>query len=249
MKSIINILSFLAFLFLVRSEAIGQPLFSFEPDHYHISGIPEIFEDEFGEFVAIGSFESTVDDTLYLKWQRIIPPECPNEWEFYIADTQLSWQTSVSTNIDSTTMLNYPMPLVPSSNFNNFELYIWPYGVVGCCTVEIRFSLAEAPDSIIEVATYDLEMFDASCFTATNEDMPDSKVTATPNPANQLLNLSSDKPIIAAYIMDLTGKILAKSLLLDGNSLDVSAMANGLYLLRIELANEKTIWKRVVVQH
>jgi Secretion system C-terminal sorting domain len=253
MKSTINTFFLLAFLFFVKSEAFAQPLFSLEQDYFYITPNTGTL-NEFDEFWTDGIFDVLPEDTASVLWRVYGQETCPEAWKIFFYDTHQCYMSPFSgeyltSNIDSSIGLTQPMPLGGGYPVNIFNIGIYPKEVTGCCQLRVEFSLVEEPDSIIEVATYDIDMLDASCFAAASEDVPEGKVTVAPNPANQTLNISFDEPILAAYIMDLNGKIHAKSMLQAESSLDVSAMANGLYLLHIELANDKIIWKRVVVQH
>lgn len=250
MKSAINTVSLWCFLLLVKQGAQSQSLFNLEPDYFHFTATPAIFENEFGEFTALSKFESTVDDTLYLKWQRIIPPDCPNEWDIYIADTQMSWLGSISTNIDSATMLNVPMPLRPSVGLNDFSLFFKPHSVTGCCTVEVRFSMADAPDSILQIAYYEFAMMDSSCFvSAQNEVAVKDQVLVSPNPASESFQVTAPKPINYIRLFDVMGSQV--SITTDSNQprITVIDLPNGTYFLQIELVGGQYIYQKLMVQH
>ena len=54
-----------------------------------------------------------------------------------------------------------------------------------------------------------------------------------PNPVNSILNLNTKNPISKVQILDATGRIVLEEINLDNNSLDVSKLKNGLYILNV----------------
>ena len=65
-----------------------------------------------------------------------------------------------------------------------------------------------------------------------------SSVIVYPNPANSFIKIKSDDDIISAEIIDITGNIIIKTI---DNSIDVSALPNGLYILKVSMKNSLKI--------
>ena len=65
-----------------------------------------------------------------------------------------------------------------------------------------------------------------------------SSVMVYPNPANSFIKIKSDDDIISAEIIDITGNIIIKTI---DNSIDVSALPNGLYILKVSMKNSLKI--------
>ncbi|WP_152285818.1 T9SS type A sorting domain-containing protein [Flavicella marina] len=68
---------------------------------------------------------------------------------------------------------------------------------------------------------------------ASTEDVFASNFSLFPNPANDVLNISSDNNIDSAEISDLTGKVVISASELTQNSIDISSLAKGVYILRL----------------
>ena len=70
-------------------------------------------------------------------------------------------------------------------------------------------------------------------------------IAVFPNPANSFVMIQSDHDIISAEILDITGNIIVK---FSGNSINVSSLPNGLYVLKANTKNNSLI-ERIVVLH
>lgn len=87
-----------------------------------------------------------------------------------------------------------------------------------------------------------------NCSLAIN-DIQKSAIVISPNPANNTINITTEDSITALFIYDTTGKIILSKNNFEGKIIDVSALANGFYLFKINLNNETQIIKKVVIQH
>lgn len=70
-----------------------------------------------------------------------------------------------------------------------------------------------------------------------------SSVIVYPNPANSFIIIQSEDEIISAEIFDMTGNIIIKEF---SNSIDVSALPNGLYILKANTKNSSNFGKITV---
>ena len=61
------------------------------------------------------------------------------------------------------------------------------------------------------------------------------KINLSPNPVTTTLNIQSQNPIIDLKIIDITGRSTTPNF--DNNKIDVSNIANGIYLLEATTAN------------
>jgi endonuclease/exonuclease/phosphatase family metal-dependent hydrolase len=62
-----------------------------------------------------------------------------------------------------------------------------------------------------------------------------SEIEVYPNPANNILHISSDEPLISAKVYSQTGELLLNELFLnDENTLDISGLHNGMYFVMIQ---------------
>ncbi len=69
--------------------------------------------------------------------------------------------------------------------------------------------------------------------TASVDDVFSSKVSVYPNPANEFLNISSSVEINKVEVYNLLGKKVLSSLKLNDNNLNISSLANGIYMIKL----------------
>lgn len=72
-------------------------------------------------------------------------------------------------------------------------------------------------------------------------------VTIAPNPAQNVLSVQTQKPIKDVYICDLLGKRM-KVVLSDTNSVDVSNLAKGMYIIKLIEENNRTFSAKFIKQ-
>jgi hypothetical protein len=68
-----------------------------------------------------------------------------------------------------------------------------------------------------------------------------------PNPADQLVYIDSDREIQSLEMFNTEGK--KAEVPFSANTVDVSRLSNGLYLIKIIFANEQVLYKRLAVHH
>lgn len=73
-----------------------------------------------------------------------------------------------------------------------------------------------------------------------------SSVIVYPNPANSFIIIQSEDEIVLAEIFDITGNIIIKEF---SNSIDVSALPNGLYILKANTKNSSNFGKITVIHN
>ncbi|MBN8641266.1 MAG: SBBP repeat-containing protein [Flavobacteriales bacterium] len=74
---------------------------------------------------------------------------------------------------------------------------------------------------------------------------PENSIVITPNPANEVINIQSNQPIENYQLIDLTGKIITSES--NSNTINVSTINPGIYLLKIN-SNNTTTTKKVVIE-
>jgi hypothetical protein len=74
-----------------------------------------------------------------------------------------------------------------------------------------------------------------------------AKIEVYPNPVHDLLTIKSEQQITTIRIINATGRIITFDRL-SGNTLDVSSLPNGMYILQLELKDSVMIEKRFVKQ-
>lgn len=97
----------------------------------------------------------------------------------------------------------------------------------------------DADNSLAENWTY------SSYYENVDENPSNSSVIVFPNPANSIIRIKSNYEIVSIEIVDLTGKIILRT---SNNSIDVSALPDGLYLLKANTGGLTKI-ERIAVFH
>lgn len=79
-----------------------------------------------------------------------------------------------------------------------------------------------------------------------NDDILSADIAVYPNPTSTVINIQNKgvNTIVAASLVDLTGKVVAQS---NGTAIDVSKLAKGIYLLKVEAANGAVTSKKIIV--
>lgn len=79
------------------------------------------------------------------------------------------------------------------------------------------------------------------------EELPEAHITLAPNPVKDLLNIHSDEPIRSVEVFNVAGKTQLISVL-DNNTLDMSGLSEGVYILKIATETGRKNTLRVVKQ-
>jgi len=70
--------------------------------------------------------------------------------------------------------------------------------------------------------------------------------TLSPNPAKDILNISTDEQSISCSVFNLNGQLLLQQTLTNSEVLSVATLNNGMYLLQVQSGNRKTIQKFII---
>ncbi len=70
--------------------------------------------------------------------------------------------------------------------------------------------------------------------------------TLSPNPAKDVLNISTDEPSISCSVFNLNGQLLLQQTLNNSEVLSVATLNNGMYLLQVQSGSRKTIQKFII---
>jgi hypothetical protein len=77
-----------------------------------------------------------------------------------------------------------------------------------------------------------------------DEVIASSEIQVYPNPAGNILNISSDEPLISAEVYSQTGKLLLKEMMLnDVNTIDISGLQSGMYFVMIQNSDVSKMMK------
>ncbi|KGO84204.1 hypothetical protein Q763_00210 [Flavobacterium beibuense F44-8] len=80
------------------------------------------------------------------------------------------------------------------------------------------------------------------CSLGINDPVVNSQVTLYPNPTSNILNITlpDNNTVTDYWIIDVTGKTLLKGAFPNSNSIDVSSLSNGTYILKLTGGNSQT---------
>lgn len=70
--------------------------------------------------------------------------------------------------------------------------------------------------------------------------------TLSPNPAKDILNISTDEQSISCSVFNLNGQLLLQQTLNNSQVLSVATLNNGMYLLQVQSGSRKTIQKFII---
>lgn len=70
--------------------------------------------------------------------------------------------------------------------------------------------------------------------------------TLSPNPAKDILNISTDEQSISCSVFNLNGQLLLQQTLNNSEVLSVATLNNGMYLIQVQSGNRKTIQKFII---
>ena len=187
------------------------------------------------------SVTNTSNETIEIKWEREIPANCPDTWETQVCDNNLCYGFATSTNYEEGGIMS-PFVLDPGETFSIFAFHIWPHMTAGCCQPKIHFSLIDDPTNILATLTVNASVNDASCFgTPTEETSLLNGVALFPNPSFGQFTLTNNEVIKHLTIYNILGKQMKQVNYSNGDYVDVSELANGLYLVALQNKNGQTL--------
>lgn len=149
------------------------------------------------------------------------------------------------------TELNGKMYFGAASNIDGYELWVTDGTAAG--TQMLQPPLAPFVNPL--ASTYELVVFDGSLYFQANYTtdgyelykLTDASLAVVeqesietkiyPNPVKDILHISSENPIQALSVYDLTGRLLINNPKINNAQFHVSALAKGAYLLQIQYQN------------
>jgi hypothetical protein len=112
----------------------------------------------------------------------------------------------------------------------------------GNSRVALFFNVAVTSGSSSDIYYIDDILFDNTVLSSPDVMAADA-ITLFPNPANDELNISSSTPINSFQILDLSGKSILSDKMNISNTVDVSSLRPGIYLISLESDNSNKTLK------
>jgi len=210
--------------------------------------IPDVFDEihlnadisNSWEVFQMTSFMSNLaDTTMTLGWKRTIAPDCPSEWEFYIADKNLEYLPTID-------MSPLPFDLAVGETDAIFVLNVFPRSTAGCCEIDVTFYDFDSPNTIIDSIQYAILINDESCLTTSvsNLESYEDMLSISPNPVYSILNIQSEIAIDQIVLSTTLGVPLVKQA--STNSIEVAHLSSGIYVLQAYSKGKLVGVKRIV---
>lgn len=168
--------------------------------------------------------------------------------EVYILNTEIadevgltSTSTTVDAHLDITNDFNSSKSNATTNNFTRNSLEFTPSGSF----IVIYITSPLAVDSSTEVFFDNIELYETS--TLSNKDFSASNFQIFPNPATHAISIKSaaQNEISNVQVFDLLGKQVMDTEL-NNNSLNISALSAGMYMVKINAVNGNSITKKII---
>jgi len=187
------------------------------------------------------------NESIDLLWRRIVPENCPADWQTQICDNETCYLFFVSTNGEGGP--NKPYTLSPNEVSDDFALHVWPRQEPGCCRIKVEFSTFDDPDVVIETAIFDTSINTENCdFTvSTNEISEIEMISVFPNPTQDEFTLSDNDLVKKIEIYNLLGQKLKTVDFYEGEFISIDDLNAGVYTLALKNSDGE-ILKNVLLE-
>lgn len=159
-----------------------------------------------------------------------------------------------------------PYLLKLNSNFDSIDFHHYSYWNEGFQPVNVLRDIVRLPDSGYVACGFGWDQYSShdawllridkdGCANVNCTPLNLSKNNASafqiyPNPANEILQLSSDESIKQCLFYDISGKVIMTiDSFQGGKNIDVSNLSDGLYLLKIQFTNGEERSKKISIVH
>ena len=180
------------------------------------------------------------DETIQIKWTRVVPGDCNESWETAICDNNTCYLPTVDTNWGPNANagnVDVAFELGPNESFDHFAFHIYPRMNTGCCDVTVDFSLVGAPDDVLASVVFksNVNMNDDCSALTSNQDVEAAKViSAFPSPTSDFFQLTENEVVDQISVYNAIGQLLKTFNYVDGTQYDLSSEANGMYFLQLQ---------------
>ena len=206
---------------------------------------PEMFEELLisedplpNNFFLNSSLINTASNELELNW-KLVNKDVPEEWQISVADTEIEYFPGIEESPNP-----FFVPGLETDGF--FGIFINSQGVNECGSFSIEFLDAISGDLLLTVP-YDISINNEECFLVSANEIELSKISITPNPASNFVNISHDNQIVSVSIFSVAGDLIFENNQFLGNRLDISQWPSGVYVMKFEDANKNVhLLKQVI---
>lgn len=219
---------FLAIFLISIAQLQGQQLLEIMPNPYEGSFEGVDLTDYWAEPVAHAFVTNVSDQTLSLRWLRVID-EAPAGWEFRVCDNVQCYSTNVATNFNPG-VIEEPLVLEPGQT-SILDLHILPRQISGECQVSIVFSQTSSIDVPIDTAFFVIQV------PTSISEAQKSQIRLFPNPATDYLTLTNDHLVDEIVLYNVVGRRVRTFEVQPGKKYFVADLPDGVYMA--SLVNHK----------
>lgn len=220
----------LGFFFLfIASMALGQLTVTIDPNPVHGTGLASETDIK-----ATAVITNTSNQTINLMWKRNVV-DAPEEWWSWVCDINACYQHTTSQ-----TPSHKPNILGPNESMN-FEVHIRPFDIEG--TAQINFDIIDQSDTTTVLAVVE-STFETGTTTSVRDLSKIRDLKVYPNPATTYFRVFQDDAVASIMIYSIVGNPVMDFKAVDGGQYDISALPQGMYLVRM-LGDDQAVLKTV----
>lgn len=231
-------------LFFVFYFSINSQTILVTPADTTVSVSNADLSDNWITFSPRVSITNTTADTLHIIWRREILTECPMGWDFFVSDLWNDYVPHVTTNYDPSISLNGVFPILPNQTMEALTSHLYPRTEAGCCEVAFHISELNNPDSILATAFFEYRINDLDCSIVNDVEVVQNKISIFPNPTSDKVFIETEDVIQSVQGFNLIGEKIKGFNFVNGQ-LDISGLAQGVFILKITLSNGKEIIRKI----
>lgn len=176
---------------------------------------------------------NTTDSTLFLRWE-LFNLDKPTSWESQVCDPNECYLPIVRSNIDHSLGIDAPIVLEPDSSAR-ISIYIMPNETIGTGKFALDFSLASDPGTMIDMATFEVEI--TSSVVNTREVIRQQDIRVYPNPTTDYFELTNSEAVDRVVLFNLVGRQVGAFPAYPGRQYEIANLPSGTYM--VALINEE----------
>lgn len=239
-KNILSILTLFSILMGSFTLNAQDLILSDEVVHHNFENVDFATQLDLFEYFAV---TNNTNEVMELKWERIVLNSTESEWKSQVCDNNTCYGFNTSTNYDPDNLIDEPFILEAGETFSEFALHVWPQGTPGCGQYLLRFSRTSAPDDILAVIQVNASVNTPDCtfLSSTDEKEAVADVILYPNPSFGQFTLSNNDVVKQLAVYNILGKQVRQINYVNGDYVDVSDLANGMYLVALQNDEGQTL--------
>ncbi len=214
----------------------------FAQDSFTISPLFHNLNSSTGELVVYNysNLTNNSDGELQLRWVKIMGEDFPSDWTTTVQDPQTFWNDNA---VDSADFVLG----VEATFLDKIIMQFYPNGQPGMGSAQFKVYNINNPDDMVYVNYNVTVLGDPTAIDITPQ--PQNSLHTYPNPAQDVLHISTNQLWGNLAIIDLNGRIVwqANTYFEQPKQLDIRFLTAGIYFLKgIKQGNTLPFWGRFV---